>query len=145
MKDFSENEKIDFSDLERKEIKIRDRNEDWLEKGEEGELAVDVYQKGNNLIVKSIVAGVKLKDLKIYLHNDILTIKGKREKDEEVEKDQYFYEECFWGDFSRSIILPLEIQTSKVKAYLKNGILTIILPKAKRSKTLKIKIKEIEE
>jgi HSP20 family protein len=103
--------------------------EQVFEKEEEGELKVDVYQNENAIVIKSAVAGTRLEDLQITLNHDMLTIRGKRELDEEVERENYFYQECFWGKFSRSIILPTVVDASKTKARLKNGILTITLPK----------------
>ena len=73
----------------------------------------------------------------------MVTIRGKREKDHEVEEDNYFYKECYWGGFSRSIILPCDVKTDKVKASMKNGVLTVVLPKAtKVNKVTVVKVKE---
>ena len=110
---------------------------------EEGELKADVYQKGGNIIVKSTIAGVKPEDIDISVNNDILTIRGKRHHDEEINDRDYLHRECYWGAFSRSIILPHEIQKGRVKAIIKRGVLTIILPKAEKKK--EIKVKEMEE
>jgi len=110
---------------------------------EEGELRMDVYQKGGNIIIKSTIAGAKPEDIEISVNNDILTIRGKRHLDEEVEERDYLHRECYWGAFSRSIILPCEVQKGRVKAIIKRGVLTIILPKAEKKK--EIKVKELEE
>ena len=75
----------------------------------------------------------------------MVTIRGKREFEHTVSEDDYFYQECYWGGFSRSIILPMEIQPDKVGANLKNGVLTITLPKAAKAKAVSIKVKEQEE
>lgn len=116
---------------------------EWINTGyEEGQLSVDVYQTPDAIIVKSTVAGAKAEDIDISINNDMLTIKGKRELGEEIEEDDYLYQECFWGSFSRSIILPVEVKTEKVKATLENGILTIVLPKARIKKQTSIKVKE---
>ncbi len=109
---------------------------------EEGQLVLDVYQTDNEIVVKSTLAGVKPEDIDITITNDMLTIKGVREKDEEVKKDDYFYQECYWGVFSRSVILPTEVEEDKVKASLKNGILTIRMPKKEKIKTKKISVTE---
>jgi len=117
-------------------------NNEWFAEDYEGQLSVDVYQTKDKIIVKSTVAGVKPEDLEVYLHNDLLTIRGKREQ-EKVEKDaDYFYKECYWGGFSRSIILPVEVQADKVDASLKNGILTVSMPKSQKSKLINVKVKE---
>jgi len=110
---------------------------------EEGELKVDVYQKDNNIIVKSTVAGAKPEDIDININNDILTVRGKREMDEAVQDKEYLHRECFWGPFSRSIILPCEIQKGRVRAIIKRGVLTIVLPKAVGKK--EIRVRELEE
>lgn len=108
----------------------------------EGKLALDIYQKENQIVVKSALAGVKPEDLEIIIDKDILTIKGKRIKEEEIEIKNYFHQECFWGHFSRTVILPTEVETEKAKANLKNGILTINLPiKKSEEKAKKLKIK----
>lgn len=117
---------------------IQSINEKWLEKEYEGELSVDVYQTDENIVVKSTLAGVKPEDLKIIINNDMLTIRGKRELDDSGIKD-YLYKECYWGGFSRSIVLPTDIKVDKIKATLKSGLLTIILPKISKNYSIKIK------
>jgi len=110
---------------------------------EEGQLLIDVYQTPENLIIKSTIAGVRPEDIDISVNNDMLTIRGKRQSEEEIAEERYVYKECYWGSFSRSIILPLDVKTDKVQAYLENGVLTIKLKKAKEKKTASIKVKEI--
>lgn len=102
----------------------------WLE--EEGQLTIDVYQTDSEVVVRSTIAGVKRKDLNISVEKDLITIKGERKK-EEIGDIEYLHQECFWGKFSRSIVLPQEIEPKQIKASLRSGILTIILPKAKNS------------
>ncbi|MBN1326305.1 Hsp20/alpha crystallin family protein [Candidatus Falkowbacteria bacterium] len=116
--------------------------EQWFAEDYEGQLSIDVYQNKDNLVVKSTIAGVKPEDLEIYIHNDLLTIRGRREQKIEDEGTDYLYKECYWGGFSRSIILPFEVQVDKVQANLKNGVLTIIMPKAPKSKMIPVKIHE---
>ena len=70
----------------------------------------------------------------------MVTIRGERKKDEEVRQEDYFHQECYWGPFSRSVILPMDIDSENAVASFKNGILTIKLPKAEKVKTRKIKI-----
>ena len=114
-----------------------------LEEGleEEGQLSVDVYQDKNNIIVKSTIAGVEPEDVDVSFDNDMLTIRGQRKKDLTVDEENYFYQECYWGNFSRSIILPVDVKTDKINANIKNGILTITLPKTKK-KDINIKIRD---
>lgn len=118
-------------------------SEEWLEEDyEEGQLSIDVYQTPGSLIVKSTIAGVKPEDIDISINNDMLTIRGKREMGETVRDEDYLYRECYWGNFSRSIILPLEVEADNVEACLQNGVLTITLPKAKSAKQISVKVRE---
>ena len=105
----------------------------WLNYEEpetEGQLAIDVYQTDKKIVIKSTIAGVQPEDLKISLHHDLLTIKGTRDSSKEIREEDYLYRECYWGSFSRSIILPAEVDNKKVEAELENGVLTITLYKS---------------
>ncbi|MFH1744642.1 MAG: Hsp20/alpha crystallin family protein [bacterium] len=116
----------------------------WLddEEYEEGQLSVDVYQTPSSLVVKSTIAGVKPEDIDISINNDMLTIRGKRKMTEEIKGENYLFRECYWGSFSRSIILPVEIEAEKIDASIENGVLTIVLPKARSAQEISIKVKE---
>ncbi len=114
--------------------------EEWLGESE-GQLTIDVYQTPNEIVIKSTIAGVKPEDIDITMTNDMITIKGTREKDEDVKEEDYYYQECYWGPFSRSIILPVDVEVDNSDAAMKNGILTIKLPKIEKIKTKKIRIK----
>jgi len=117
--------------------------EEWLGGDyDEGQLSIDVYQTPDKLVVKSTIAGVKPDDIDISINNDMLTIRGKRELVETIVEDSYLIKECYWGGFSRSIILPVEVDAEKVDAALDNGVLTVTLPKAKSAKQFSIKVKE---
>lgn len=111
---------------------------------EEGQLAVDVFQTENEIIVQSTIAGVKAKELDISIQNDMVSIKGERIKTIEVPTENYFYQECYWGPFSRSVILPEEINANEAKAELKNGILTLNLPKSEKIKAKKVSVKAVD-
>jgi len=121
--------------------KVEESLEKEINNHEEGQLSIDVYQTAASLVVKSTIAGVKPEDIDISINNDMLTIRGKREMTERIEDDNYLFRECYWGSFSRSIILPIEIEAEKIEATLENGVLTIILPKAKITKQISIKVK----
>lgn len=108
---------------------------------DEGELTVDIYDKGDAIVIQSTVAGVKPEDLDVAITNDSVTIRGKRERNEEVREDNYYYKELFWGVFSRSVILPEEIEEDMAEASLKHGLLTIRLPKKRRGVVQKLKVK----
>jgi HSP20 family protein len=116
---------------------------DWPEV--EGQLAVDVYQTKSSFIIQAPVAGIKPEDLDISVEDGILVVRGKREKIEEIQEKDYFYQECYWGAFSRKVSLPEDVDSSKVKASLKKGVLTIELPRIiKKEKKKKIIIEEKE-
>lgn len=110
--------------------------------GEEGQLTIDLYQTPDEIILESPIAGVNSEDLDISITNESVTITGKREKDRKVKDEDYFYQETYWGKFSRSIILPQEVDAEKAEALVKNGVLTIRLPKLNRQRSKKLKVQE---
>jgi HSP20 family molecular chaperone IbpA len=112
--------------------------EKWPEP--EGQLAIDVYQTETELVIQSAIAGVKPEDLDISMERDVLTVKGNRQKPFE-ENGDYFTQECYWGPFSREVILPVEIDPDRVEAAMKDGILTIRIPKLLREKKRSIKVR----
>ena len=120
--------------------KTKESNEEWLTDFE-GQLNIDMYQTKDNVIIKSTIAGVRPEDIDITVANDMVTIKGSRRKEETVSQDDYFYQECYWGNFSRSVIIPVDIDSENIEADLKDGILTVIIPKAAKAKTKKVKVK----
>lgn len=107
----------------------------------EGHLTIDVYQNEHNIVIESTIAGVDVSDIDVSITSESVVIKGKREKKERVKKEDYLYQECFWGKFSRSIILPQEIDPDKAQASLKDGLLKIVLPKIHKSESKKIRVK----
>lgn len=125
----------------------QDIDEEWLENSPDayaGQLAVDVFQTDDAIIISSAVAGLRAEDLDISMNGDMITIRGMRtNKFEATQNDDYFIRECYWGGFSRSIILPVDILHDQVSATLENGILTITLPKAQRSRNGKISVVEL--
>jgi len=132
-------EKIEEPEVKKEEkpsfAKATEGKGKWFEA--EGQLAIDIYQTENELVIRSAIAGVKPEFLDISLEKDIITIKGKREKPFEEEED-YFTQECYWGPFSRELILPVEVDPNLAEATMKEGILTIRLPKIEREKKKKI-------
>lgn len=108
----------------------------------DGQLTVDVYQTEDDIVVQSTIAGVDQNDIDISVTNDMVTVKGKRTPPEKTRSSDYYYQELFWGSFSRSIILPEDVDPDKARASMKNGLLTIRLPKLSRLRTKKIKISE---
>ncbi|TSC83736.1 MAG: HSP20 family protein [Parcubacteria group bacterium Gr01-1014_13] len=118
------------------------KNQDG-EHATEGQLAVDVAQTEDELIVVAAMAGTPADCIELHLHNDLLTIRGER-KSPIGEIGEHFYQECYWGKFSRSIILPTDVKAEMVQAQYKNGVLIIRLPKANQNNS-DIPIMVIEE
>lgn len=96
---------------------------------EEGQLSIDVFQTPTELVIQSTVAGVTLDDLELLVHGDMLIIRGKRLPPQSVRPEHYLYRECYWGPFARTVVLPRDVDSSKINASLKNGVLTIRLPR----------------
>ena len=110
--------------------------------GDKGELIIDVYETDKEVVVESAIAGVTAEELDISLEQDILIIKGERKDPALQDKEKnYFVKECFFGPFEKEIILPKEVDTSQIKAKMKNGLLIIRLPKEKEGDSQKIEIK----
>ena len=118
---------------------------EWFEP--EGELAIDVYETDSEIVIQSTIAGIRTEELDVYIENNMLTIAGNRKKPEIQESDlprKYLYQECYWGPFSRQAILPEEINNIQAEAAIKDGILTITIPKTKNESKRKITIAEEE-
>ncbi|MDO8505807.1 MAG: Hsp20/alpha crystallin family protein [bacterium] len=114
----------------------------WLAARSEGELAVDVYETSKAIFIKTAIAGVKPEDLHLALTSDMLTIRGKRHDESGEEERKYLCQECHWGEFSRTIILPGEVNTVKAEATFKSGLLVIKLPRAKKETGIKVRVEE---
>lgn len=110
---------------------------------EEGELSIDLYETPNDIIVRAMVAGVRPDDLTIDISREMITVRGSRESMKEDSGNNYFHKELFWGSFSRTIVLPAEIDTDGVEATEKHGLLTIKLPKIDKDRKTKVKVKSI--
>ncbi len=95
---------------------------------DEGQLPIDVYRHGSDLVIRSTIAGVDPEDLEVAINGDLLTIRGKRELAHEIKEDDWFHQECYWGAFSRSLILPMDVEAGAAQASLKHGVLEIRIP-----------------
>lgn len=95
----------------------------------EGHLTVDVYHNNREIVVQSAIGGVKGENIDLGITKDTVTIKGFREKTDQTNPGDYLHQELHWGTFSRSVILPADIDVDRAKASVKNGLLTIRLPK----------------
>jgi HSP20 family protein len=120
---------------------INSKDEDWQGDEPQGELAVDVYQTPDAIVVKALVAGVQPNSIDIALTREMLTISGTREDEREVDEENYFQRELYWGSFSRTILLPEEVDVDMAEASEKHGILMIRLPKVNKKKQTKLKVR----
>lgn len=114
--------------------------EEWDEEPVPGQLAVDVYETKEKLIVRSRTAGINKDDLDVSIADNTLSIKGTLTSGVEEEAENYFVQECYWGEFSRSITLPIPVKEDEVEAVLKDGVLTISFTKLKQDSVKKIPI-----
>lgn len=105
------------------------------------ELAVDVYQTPDEIIVRAFVAGVMGTNLDLSLTREMLTISGTRHDEKETNEDDYFMRELYWGSFSRTIMLPEEIDVDLAEASEAHGVLTIRLPKVNKKRQTKLKVR----
>ena len=120
----------------------REEPAQWMEEdAAEGQLTVDVYQTPDEIVIRSIVAGVRPDDLDISISRDMVTVRGTREEQKEVSDDNYFHKELYWGSFSRTVLLPAEVEVEEAQANEKHGLLTIRLPKIDKEKQTKLKVK----
>ena len=126
---------------EERRAHINTRDESWNSDEPKGELAVDIYQTPDAIVVKALVAGVQPTSIDISLTREMLTVSGMREDEREVEEDNYFQRELYWGSFSRTILLPEEIDVDLAEASEKHGILMIRLPKINKKKQTKLKVR----
>ena len=108
---------------------------------EVGELVVDVFETNANFVVSSAIAGVQIKDIDISLEKDMMIIKGNRPDPHDHPDKKYFYQECYWGPFSRKIILPENIDIDSADAQIDKGVLTITIPKNEPAAKGKVGIK----
>lgn len=111
---------------------------DWLKT--EGQLAVDVYQTDSEFCVQAPIAGVESEDLEVSVENEMLLIKGERKEPVGDKDKSYFYQECYWGPFSRQIILPDDVDVSRIRASLSKGILLVKIPKVRKIKKKKVTV-----
>lgn len=136
--------RLDEDELaEKREIRSKKDSEQSIfeESDEEAQLTVDVYQSGSEIVVKTMVAGVKPEDLDVQITRDSITVHGERKEDRTVSSDDYIHRELFWGSFSRTIPLPEEIDVDGAEAVEKHGMLILHLPKLDKNRSSKLKVK----
>lgn len=136
----------DVEEEKGKKITVRGDSKDanWMEEeNAEAELTVDVYQTPADIIVQTMVAGVRPEDLEITIARDMITIRGKREETKTIDEENYFTKELYWGVFSRTILLPQEVEPEDAEATEKHGLLIIKIPKIDKEKKSNLKVKSI--
>lgn len=107
----------------------------------EGQLPVDVYQTASEIVIRTFIAGVRPDEMNVSISRDMVTIEGSREERASVPETDYFHHELFWGTFTRTILLPQEIDVENSSAGAKDGLLTLILPKLDKARQTKLRIK----
>ncbi|HSI20844.1 MAG TPA: Hsp20/alpha crystallin family protein [Verrucomicrobiae bacterium] len=112
---------------------------DWMEEME-GQLAIDVYQTPDNIVIKAPIAGVRQEDLEVSITDEQVSIKGERHDHQNETVEGYLVQECYWGSFSRTYQLPIAVDSDKAQARLVDGILTISIPKAAKARTHTISV-----
>jgi HSP20 family protein len=108
---------------------------------DEGELMIDVYQTPTDIVIKTMVPGVRPEDLDITITRDMVTVKGKREVERTISEENYFHRELYWGSFSRTVALPQEVEIEESEAVEKHGLLIIRLPKLDKHRQSKLRVK----
>lgn len=121
---------------------MRDEGQDWLSADTEGQLSIDVYQDEHSIYIVAPIAGVKASDVDISITDEVVTIKGTRTPGHDATDDKHFTQECYWGPFSRSYVLPIAVSSEESKATLKDGLLRIQVPKDAKVRTKIIKVNE---
>lgn len=112
----------------------QNQESDWLAEDYEGQLAIDAYQTEDEIVIKAPIAGVQANDLEVAVTDEMVTIKGERQDEHSQTRDNYFSQECYWGTFSRSYVFPVAVDADKAEAALKNGLLTVRVPKLEKTR-----------
>jgi HSP20 family protein len=126
---------------QRPEREIATKPNIFQESEEEAQLTVDVYHTPSEIVIKTMVAGVKPDDLDVSITRDSVTIRGKRSDDQTVSSDEYFHRELYWGSFARVIPLPEEVDVDGAEAVEKYGMLVLHLPKLDKNRQTKLRVK----
>ena len=127
--------------FEENNIILSDNDKHVADEQSVGELTIDVYETPNEIIIKTMVAGVKPENLDVQITRDMVIIKGKRMEEKTLRDEDYFHRELYWGSFSRSVLLPQEVEIDGAVATEKHGLLTLTLPKLDKEKQAKLKVR----
>jgi HSP20 family protein len=136
-----EEDEATMPEITETEVPVSYSDDSSYEEEEEGQLTVDVYNTHSDIIIKTMVAGVKPEDLDVTITRDSVTIRGKREEERSISSDDYIHRELYWGTFSRIIDLPEEIDVEESEAVEKYGLLILKMPKLDKNKQTKLKVK----
>jgi HSP20 family protein len=134
-----------FLHREEKTIKPRVQTDQgtWDFRAEEGKLAVDVAETEQDIVVVSTAAGALYEDIQIHAQADLLTIRGIRRRPiTDSPNVKFMYQECFWGPFSRTIVLPTNVEPDRARAEYRHGVLTIVIPKRRAGATIPVTVVE---
>jgi HSP20 family protein len=107
----------------------------------EAELTVDVYQTPTQVVIRTMAAGVRPDDLEVQVGRESVTIRGTRAEERTIREEDYFHRELYWGTFSRTIILPVEVETDEVEATERHGLITVKLNKIDKARQTKVRVK----
>lgn len=135
--DFNDNEVANAAAEQQAE---EPQEEEWEDEAVPGQLAVDVYETKERLVVKARTAGVNKSDLDVSIADNTLSIRGTLSAGNEDDVLNYFVQECYWGEFSRSLALPVPVKEDEVEASLKDGVLTVTFTKLKQDTVKKIQV-----
>lgn len=136
--------KSEIKSVEKSEPKIIEQtelDEKWNNGEPEGKLMVDVYETENDIVIESAIAGALPDNIDISATSDSVSIRGIRTREKNDSNENYIYQECYWGKFARSIILPQEVDPENASVTFKNGVLAIKLPKVNRKKSKKLRVR----
>ena len=133
-------EEPEFEDIEESGENLP-RERGWQEAEEVGDLSIDMHQTPNEIVIQAMVAGVKPEDLDVSISRESVTISGKRSEAKQVVEENFFFRELSWGSFSRTIVLPQEIEPEEAEAVERHGLLTLRLPKVNKDKVQKLKVR----
>lgn len=138
---FLEDETTDVADESQMADELADDSDDWAGEEPAGQLAVDVYETKEKLVVRARVAGVDKNDLDVSIADNTLSIHGTLTSGDVDEAENHFVQECYWGEFSRTLALPVSVKEDEIDAVLKDGVLTISFTKLQQDTVKKIEIK----
>lgn len=144
-----DDELLEMEDQQRRSMKIQtdassNTGNAWDEQAAgEGELAIDVYETPDDVIVRTMIPGVKRDELDVSLSRDSITVRGQRKEDRIVSDQDYHFRELYWGTFSRTINLPHEVDVDRAEATENQGVLTIKLPRIDKGRKTKLRVKSL--